>query len=340
MKIKKSLSLALVYIGIVIGAGFASGREILEYFNFPHGDRLSGVVFATFLFVMVAHIVLKRATTLKVFTLDAYLSSVTPKFKGLFLFLFIIYMFCGFFVMLAGSGSFFAEAFNMPKIFGILFMAIICFLVFIFDIKGLVLINSFLVPVMIVGILYICITAAVFKEETTFRLLFLQTLRENILFSAACYVSYNTLTVPSVLVPLAKDANKGDIIKGAWIGGIILGVLIMIIQQANNIYFDKLWYSNIPMFSLAKVCGKTAEALYGAVLISAICTTAISQGFGIISYFKIKTIKGRAFASFILIMVAVPFSLIGFGRLIKYIYGFFGILGVFWMSFLILKGKK
>ena len=44
---RQGLSLAFVYIGLVIGAGFASGREIMEYFNVPTQSDHRGVVLAT-----------------------------------------------------------------------------------------------------------------------------------------------------------------------------------------------------------------------------------------------------------------------------------------------------
>ena len=44
---KKALNISALYIGLVIGAGFASGREILEYFNLKNQRDLSGIILAT-----------------------------------------------------------------------------------------------------------------------------------------------------------------------------------------------------------------------------------------------------------------------------------------------------
>ena len=52
---KQGFNLAFVYIGLVIGAGFASGREIMEYFNFPSGTDHSGIILATFLLIAVCY---------------------------------------------------------------------------------------------------------------------------------------------------------------------------------------------------------------------------------------------------------------------------------------------
>ena len=58
---KRGLETAFVFIGLVIGAGFASGREIMEYFNFPSRTDHSGVVLATFLLICVCYVIMYKA---------------------------------------------------------------------------------------------------------------------------------------------------------------------------------------------------------------------------------------------------------------------------------------
>ena len=62
-EMKQGLYLAFVYIGLVIGAGFASGREIMEYFNIPSGRDHSGIVLATFLLIVICYMILRDRST-------------------------------------------------------------------------------------------------------------------------------------------------------------------------------------------------------------------------------------------------------------------------------------
>ena len=76
---KQGLYLAFVYIGLVIGAGFASGREIMEYFNIPSGRDHSGIVLATFLLIVICYMILRRAYLSDLSTCDEYLHAVAGR---------------------------------------------------------------------------------------------------------------------------------------------------------------------------------------------------------------------------------------------------------------------
>ena len=76
---KQGIYLAFVYIGLVIGAGFASGREIMQYFNFPSNTYHGGIVLATFLLIAVCYIILNRCYNYGISTFNEYLSLVAGK---------------------------------------------------------------------------------------------------------------------------------------------------------------------------------------------------------------------------------------------------------------------
>lgn len=330
---KNGLKTAFVYIGLVIGAGFASGREIMEYFNFPSGSDHKGIVLATFLLISVSYIIMRKAYLYKIHTFDGYLSSVAGRmYLPVKIFMFF-YLYCGFFTMLSGSGALLSQSFMLPSIVGVLVMAFISFAVLSFDLKGIVAVNTVLVPCMIAGILYICINSVIFGTEPVFSL---RSLTRGSILSAICYVSYNTVSTASVLVPLAKDLNYREIRIAAITGGFVLGLLILIIWGVQSINFDKLWDSEIPMLKLAAMSGKEQKNLFVLTLFMAICTTAISQGFGILGYFRIKTAKKRILGSAILCLSAVPFALVKFSDLVAHLYNFFGVIGLLWMGAVVL----
>ncbi len=331
---KQGLSLAFVYIGLVIGAGFASGREIMEYFNLPSGTDHSGIVLATFLLVAVCYLVLSRARKGNLSACDEYLSAVAGRFSGLIKLFLFVYLFCGFFTMLSGSGALLAQSYLLPEFAGILLLALVCFLVLSFDLRGIVAANVLMVPCMILGILYICISAALFGTTEVFSL---RNITGGVLTSAICYVSYNTVSAPSVLVPLQKGISPAGIRIAALVGGLSLGLLVLVIWASQGIFFDALWESQLPMLKLAAMAGRLQKKVYTAVLFMAITTTAISQGFGILSNFGVKTAKERTLFAGALCLLALPFAFIDFSRLVAHLYGFFGIVGILWMVWLVIE---
>ena len=58
--LRNGLKIAFVYIGLIIGAGFASGREILEYFNMQSRENPFPILLAVFLFALVSFLILNK----------------------------------------------------------------------------------------------------------------------------------------------------------------------------------------------------------------------------------------------------------------------------------------
>ncbi len=324
---KQGFYLAFVYIGLVIGAGFASGREIMEYFNIPSGTDHSGIVLATFLLILICYIILRRAYLGNLQTCDQYLTAVAGRaapFIKLFMF---FYLFCGFFTMLSGSGALLSQSFLLPPLVGIFLLAGLCFLVLVFDLKGIIAANAIMVPCIIFGIVYICISAALFGTRSAFSF---HGLTRGMLTSSVCYVSYNTISAASVLVPLQKGITSRGIRTAAVSGGFVLGLLILLIWSSQSLQFDRLWTSDLPMLKLAALSGRIQKHLYTLVLFMAICTTAVSQGFGILNFFSLRTRSQRLWGASIVCLAAIPFSLLGFSNLVAHLYSFFGVSGLFW----------
>ncbi len=67
----------------------------------------------------------------------------------------IFSLYTGFSVMVAGSGAIFKQELNLSFNIGVIFMIICAFLVFLFSLEGLSFINSILVPLLIIGIIFI-----------------------------------------------------------------------------------------------------------------------------------------------------------------------------------------
>lgn len=331
----KTLSIAFVYIGLVIGAGFASGREIFEYFNLSSRTDFTGIIFASLGFAAISYITMNLAKRYSAETFDSLLSRVSGRFATPVRLFMNLFMFCGFFIMLAASGVLFESTFSLPQKFGIFLLASLCFMVFVFDLRGIVAVNSLLVPLMIAGMLYLCITSILFDAKPVSSLY--NSVRRNFLISAVCYVSYNTITAGAVLVPLSADAQKRELIRSSMLAGGILGGLIFLVWSALNIYYDAIFTSEMPLLSLAAAHGIVSEWIYTAVLFMALCTTAISQGFGILSKFRLEKITDRALAAAIICLGAIPFAGFGFSSLISRLYSAFGFIGLGWTAMLIYK---
>lgn len=314
-------------VGTVIGAGFASGQEIMTFFvrYGRYGGwamALSGVVFALYMYAVMGK--LRRDN---IATFQEYFDFVP--WRGFVTFMELVsYCFMGasFCVMVAGSGAV-AEEFGGDRIVGILFMAVLCFVIFIKGAEGMIKVNSFMTPLIIIGILAVSVMG-LYGAATTSFVPSVKMLTDNPVSSAILYVSYNTVTLIGVLIPIKHKLISGKVISvsalssGAALGA--MGVLIWyLLWKGGDILSD----AQVPMLFLT---GAETDAgyAYGLVLYMAMITTAVSSGYAFVTYLKDKTCLSVPFLSALICGISVPFSLFGFSALVDKLYKFFGILGL------------
>ncbi len=329
---KQVINISSVFIGLVIGAGFASGREIFEYFNLPSTSDSTGIAIATVSFGAICYIIMQLAQRYRCSDFDSLLGLVSGRFAPLVRIFMFSYMFCGFFIMMSACGALAENSFGVSSQYGIWFLALVCFCVFSFDMKGLVAFNSVLVPLMIAGMIFICLFS-LFKPLPAFALF--DRIKTNPLISALCYVSYNTITAGAVLVPLSTTANKKQLLGASAVSGSVLGLLIFIVWLTMNAFFDRLLLSEMPLLEIAATSGKFTIYIYTLVLFMALCTTAVSQGFGILSEFHFAKNSHRILAAGTLCILAVPFAGFGFSALVSNLYSAFGYMGLIWTGIII-----
>lgn len=333
---KNIISISFVFIGLVIGAGFASGREIFEYFCLPTQTDFIGTLIAAIGFGATCYIIMQLSQKCNTENFDGLIRNITGRFAPMVQIFMTLFMFCGFFIMMSACGVLAEETFNIPSFYGILFLALVCFVVFSFNIKGLVIFNTILVPIMISGMVYICLvsTLATLPVFASF-----EEIKTTPITSSLCYVSYNTITAGAVLVPLSKYATKKQIAISSIISGTILGILIFIGWISMNRIQGLSGYE-MPLLELAARENDVAKKLYTLVLFMALCTTAVSHGFGILSKFSFSKTSHRIIAATTLCVTAIPFAGFGFSSLVSNIYSAFGYIGFIWTAILIWKYIK
>jgi uncharacterized membrane protein YkvI len=104
--------------------------------------------------------------------------------------------------------------------------------------------------------------------------------------------------------------------------------------------FGSLVNEEMPLLVLASRLGSVSKIIYTAVLFMALCTTAVSHGFGILSEFHFSSPRHRIIAAALLCLLALPFTGFGFSNLISKLYSAFGYVGFLWSGAVIWKYLK
>ena len=154
---KNILKIVFVIIGTLIGAGFASGQEIYIFF-FSNGiNGLYGILISYSIMGIIIHKVLKLIDQNNIQTYKDFLKTLIKKkiSKGKFNIVDIvnivinIFILITFFIMVAGFGAYFEQEFGINKIIGSMILSILCFIIFLTNIKGVIKANELIVPILI-----------------------------------------------------------------------------------------------------------------------------------------------------------------------------------------------
>jgi uncharacterized membrane protein YkvI len=322
-------NIAAIYIGTIIGAGFASGREIIDFFGVYGYKGIWGALIAGGLFSFLGTYFLIKVHEKKINGYKELIYYIFGKKLGLVIdTLITLSLFLGFCIMLAGSGTIFRDQLKLSYELGVYIMAGLCFFIFIFSIKGVSLINSILVPMLVIGIIFLGAMVVV-KEGLTLSNVNGITLTKNgnWLISSVLYVSFNSLLMIVVLLsllPIVSDRKTA--IKGGLTGGIVLGILIVFILVPMLILYTDVSSLEIPMLKVCDHVGKSYKTLYSFILWIAMFTTSIANGFGFIE--RVSNGKNNVLLSAIFCILSIPFAKIGFSKLVSTVYPVFGYLGI------------
>lgn len=342
-KILGSLKVSFVIIGTIIGAGFASGQEIYTFFNIYGLKGLVGIFVSCLLMGTVIYKTLKISMELKSKEYEDFVKLIIPqKWQSNRILIFTInniiniFLLISFFIMISGFASYFFQEFNAPKIYGGIIIAIISLITFFKDINGIVKINTYLIPILI--LLVILLGA---KQINCGRLDFYNIQANNIkwILSSVLYASYNSIILIPILINMKSMVkSKKQVQQISIIVTTVMIILSTIIYLLIQTFIKEVSGIEIPIVYIAGLLGNIYKYLYGFVILVAIFTSAISAGYSFLVNCS-KSKKGYTYLAIIICIASVLVSKLSFSGLINLLYPIFGYLGIIQIIF-ILNLKK
>ncbi len=320
------------YLGAIIGAGFASGQEIVQFFVGYGASGLQGAIIAVVLFAASGGMLLYTAHRQNTDNYQNILSYLLgKKLGGLVDFLLAIFLFLGISTMLSASGAVFYEHLYLPKIWGIILAYGMVVIALAAGKKGLIYSYNILVPVKIILLLLISGYVAFFAGDIAAQpcASFLRPEQEKYwLLASILYVAYNFSLAMVVLSEYQSVSSRSNGIKGAIEGGLILGGLVLLNYLALSKFLPTIMHYQVPMLFVAGQISITAKHVYTLVLWMGILTTAIANAYGFAQRFSGFTGLNYKLCLFLCMTLALPLAMQSFSGLVNKIYPAFGILGV------------
>lgn len=318
--VKKIILASYSFIAAFIGAGFASGQEIMCYFVDFGRYGFIGVIISAVTFTIFSYAVMSMCSRLDIHDFEGFLSAIPHRpVKRLLKLSIGLFAFAVYTVMLSAIGSTGARFTPLSPALCSLLAAAGCTLLFCRGTKSVFDLNGIIGVLLTVGIAACCMYMLRYREYHVFS----QEL--NAASNAYIYSGYNLISLTPVMAVMGGSlGSKRAPAAVSLISGSALFIMMSLMFGILSIYARKIDLGEFPMLTLAFRQNRIIGGIYAALLCGAIITTLLSSGGSIIESFRIHRSP--------LIIAAVSASAyllsgIGFSRLVDTAYRICGIAG-------------
>jgi len=319
-----------IFFGTIIGAGFASGREIYVYFARFGGWGILATFIAGILFFLLGYMFLKLGRMVKVNTMNEYLSITFGKFAKPVEFVIALTYVIVIGAMFAGFDSIQKILLPSDKSIPILqiLSIILCIFVTFGGIKNITKINFLLLPAIIIFIIGIFISSIVNKEQSIAFIVFDNSILSLISPFICCliFVCSNMFLTGFILLKTGSQSNDKVDKKASMLTGITIFIITFfsyfsIALNPSCVNFD------MPFLLLSFKVGDAFVYFSVIVLWFAIFTSAVASLYTL-SWWLNAYIKKPRLSVILCATFSFLVSKLGFSAIIDVLYPLTGIMDI------------
>lgn len=347
---KNILKVVFVIIGTLVGAGFASGKEIYSFF-FVYGKvGIFGIFLSSAITGYIINKVFKVCSSNNIKTYFDFCKLITKNKDNnrstvLLNNIVNIFLIITFFTMISGFSSFLNQEFGVKRLIGSLFIIAICYWVFLKSVNGLIKISNYLVPIIIFLIVIISMKNMSFYINLSTFFNFNISLVDNSklligIVKSVLYASYNCIILIPVLIPLTEKINgeRNTFILSWLCSFLLLGLSFSIynlLLQGNK----EIFLLEMPIIAIIRQYNHFFTIAYIAMIGISIFTSAVSAGCGFLNNCSLSDNDYKRNVIMISI-AAVIVAQIRFSTFVNLLYPALGLVGLLEIILIILKKEN
>lgn len=331
---KKSLQVALAYVGIIVGAGLSSGQDLLQYFVCFGYWGILGVIILAVLNVVFGKIIVTTGCYYHTNSHDEVLEQIAhPITKKILDITLVIAGFVIGMVMIAGAGSNLEEQFGLPFWAGGLLCTLLIIGVSLLDFDKIMGVLGIFTPILIVMLLVILGYTFIGKSYDYNELnVIAQTIPPalpNVWISVINYYSLCALTGVSMAFILGGSLVRINVAKrGGLLGGALIGLIIFCATAVLFARVNVIKDAQIPMLALVQEISPVFATAYAFVIFGLIFNTAFSLFYSLASRIAGHDRKKLILSMTVLSFAGYALSFFGFKQLISVLYPILGYMGI------------
>ena len=335
-------NVAAMYVGAIMGAGFASGREGWQFFGVFGTKGFAGLFIAGLLFVAMGVMISYIATELNTKDMGRIIvpwnNEVLIEMVGWFLAAILYTIIIS---MSAAGGSFLNQQFGLHQSVGGIIIVVLVLFTVLGNFERISKVFRFIVPVLFTLDILLCLLV-IFSDinqsgaVTGFKT---SSLAPQWAIAAVLFTAYNMLgTVPIIAEASLNAVNRKNGIAGGGLGGVMLTVLtafLVLTLRKDMAFTDGM---DLPMLAYSERLGSLPNLIFGIILFAAIYSAATSLYYGFST--KIKESPKKKYILIIGAVIGFFCGLSGFKNVVSFLYPLEGYIGLAIMTMITINFVK
>jgi len=331
---KKYLSAAFAYVGVIVGAGLASGQDLLQYFLAYGAIGLIGIAALGVLNVIFGAVALQLGSYYRSDNHDEVFERIAhPELRRLIDVVLVFSAFTMGFVMLAGAGANLEQQFGLPSWMGGALCAVLVVLTAFLNFDRIMNVIGVFTPIIMVAIavlmIYSLVTPHASVAELDAAARNVTPALPNLVFSTLNYFALCVVGGIAMAFVLGGSILRiGEARRAGHIGGVLIALVLGADAVALYLNVDRIWNFDVPALEIARSVHPAFAFGYTLVIFALIYNTAFS-----LFYSTARRFSGGSTARLRIVLIAVvaagyAASFMGFKKLIGVMYPIIGWLGV------------
>ncbi|WIM68668.1 hypothetical protein QP027_04570 [Corynebacterium breve] len=331
---KRSITIAFAFVGLLVGAGFATGQEVVQYFISFGQIGLVGVAVAAAIMIFSGAIIFQLGSYFLAKEHNAVFQNVAHPWVSRFLdWTTIATLFCIGFVMLAGAGSNLEQQFGWPTWVGSVLMTILVLVSGLLDVDKVTNVISAITPFIVIAIVVAFVyTLMNWPTDTSSLNETAQQLTPALPHWLLSSVNYTAMALMlGVSMILVIGGNESST-KAAWRGGLLGGIIfsVMLAVLAFVIYFniDKVGGLDLPLLGVFDSMHPAVSFVVAWVIYAMIYNTAIGMFYALARRITVDKPERFVAVYFTVTIAGFVVSFLGFSNLLGWVYPVIGYVGM------------
>ena len=327
------IKIAGAYVAWVMGSGFATGQEILQFFTSYGYTSVILIVMNLAGFLLIGPMILQAGFENGD---ESHFQYFCGRRLGTFCDWFLpVSMFAGMVILISGAGATLQEYYGLNHYVGALIMAAAALTAYIAGFQRFIRVVSFIGPA-IIAFVVVIETVTLFRDwgglaNVNDYPLEMEA-KQPVAFpwlSGLLYISYNLSGGSKYYSALGRSANTArEAVWGAVIGTIALMAAIMLMNGAMLTDIGQTAVQDVPTLYLTKKISYSLGAVFSIILIMGIFSSCSAMLWTVSEKFvKQGTAKSRIFAACVC-LAAFLLGLLPFAALVGRIYTVLGYIGL------------